>query len=118
MKAASESHGRNVKRISSGVMSQLLRHPWYGNVRELQNAIERSVVLSMGEEISEEDLKLEQYSEEELVQTGLTLEEFERKLVERTLNETGGNRTRTAEKLGVSLRWLQYRLKEWGGDSR
>ena len=114
VKKADDTHGRNVKRISSVAMSKLLSHPWYGNVRELQNVIERAVVLSRSEELAEEDLKLEQYSEEELLQTGLTLEEFERKLVERTLNETGGNRTRTAEKLGVSLRWLQYRLKEWG----
>ncbi len=118
VRTAAETHGRSVKKIASGAMSRLLRHPWYGNVRELQNVVERAVVLSRGEELSEEDLKLEQYSEEELAQTGLTLEEFERKLVEKTLNETGGNRTRTAEKLGVSLRWLQYRLKEWGGDSR
>ncbi len=113
VKAASKTHGRNVSRIASPVMSLLLKHPWYGNVRELQNVIERSVVLSQGEELAEGDVSLEQYSEGELVQTGLTLEDFERQLVEKTLNETGGNRTRTAEKLGVSLRWLQYRLKEW-----
>ncbi len=118
MKSACETHGRNVRKIASGAMSKLLKHPWYGNVRELQNVVERAVVLSRGDEVSEEDLKLEQYSEDGLVQSGLTLEEFERKLVEKTLGETGGNRTRTAEKLGVSLRWLQYRLKEWGGDSR
>jgi Nif-specific regulatory protein len=118
VKKASDTHGRNVAKISSGAMSRLLKHSWYGNVRELQNVVERAVVLSRGEELVEDDLKLEQYSEEELVQTGLTLEEFERKLVEKTLNETGGNRTKTAEKLGVSLRWLQYRLKEWGSDSR
>ncbi len=113
MKTANKTHGRNVNRISSSVMPVLLKHPWYGNVRELQNVIERAVVLSRGEELGNEDVSLEQYSQEELVQTGLTLEDFERKLVEKTLNETGGNRTRTAEKLGVSLRWLQYRLKEW-----
>jgi len=113
MKKANETHGRNVKRISPPATARLLRHPWHGNVRELQNVIERAVVLTRGEELTEEDLRLREYSEEELFQTGSTLEEFERKLVERTLVETGGNRTRTAEKLGVSLRWLQYRLKEW-----
>jgi Nif-specific regulatory protein len=43
----------------------------------------------------------------------MSLEEMERQLIESTLEELGGNRRRTAEKLGVSLRWLQYRLKEW-----
>ena len=118
IRKACESHGRIVKKIDSNAMSLLLKHPWYGNVRELQNVIERAVVLSRGEELTEEDLRLQRHTEEELLQSGLTLEEFERKLVEKTLAETGGNRTRTAEKLGVSLRWLQYRLKEWGGDSR
>ncbi len=114
MKKACETHGRNVTGIQSAAMSRLIEHPWYGNVRELQNVIERAVVLSRELELNEDDLKLQQYSEEELLRSGLTLEEFERKLVEKTLDETGGNRTRTAEKLGVSLRWLQYRLKEWG----
>ncbi|MCL5035271.1 MAG: sigma-54-dependent Fis family transcriptional regulator [Bacteroidetes bacterium] len=114
MKKACEVHGRKVRGLQPAVMSRLLEHPWYGNVRELQNVIERAVVLSKNEELTEEDLRLQQYSEEELLWSGLTLEEFERKLVEKTLAETGGNRTRTAEKLGVSLRWLQYRLKEWG----
>ncbi len=113
LKTACDTHGRNVKSISSSVMARLLVHPWYGNVRELQNVIERAVVLSRGEELGDEDISLEPYSEDGFLQTGLTLEEFERKLVEKTLDETGGNRTRTAEKLGVSLRWLQYRLKEW-----
>lgn len=116
MKKACETHGRSAKKFSASAMSILLKHPWYGNVRELQNVVERAVVLSRGEELEESDLRLDKYSEQELVETGLTLEEFERKLVEKTLSETGGNRTRTAEKLGVSLRWLQYRLKEWGGE--
>ncbi len=118
IKSACETHGRSVRRVNPEAMSVLLRHPWYGNVRELQNAIERAVVLSRGEELTEEDLKLQHYSEEELLQSGLTLEEFERRLVEKTLAETDGNRTRSAEKLGVSLRWLQYRLKEWNSGGR
>jgi DNA-binding NtrC family response regulator len=46
----------------------------------------------------------------------MTLEEIERQIIEATLDEMDGNRRRTAEKLGVSLRWLQYRLKEWNKD--
>ncbi|MGO9481128.1 MAG: sigma-54 interaction domain-containing protein [Candidatus Kryptoniota bacterium] len=101
MKKARETHGRSVKRIGSEAMSRLLRHPWYGNVRELENTVERAVVLSLSEELTEDGLKLHQYPGEEVLETGVTLEEFERKLVEKTLMETGGNRTRTAEKLGV-----------------
>ncbi|HUI29473.1 MAG TPA: sigma 54-interacting transcriptional regulator [Candidatus Acidoferrales bacterium] len=118
LRKASETHGRYVRNIGGSAMARLLMHPWNGNVRELQNVIERAVVLSRSDELSDEDLKLQQYSEEELLQSGQTLEEFERRLVEKTLTETGRNRTRTAEKLGVSLRWLQYRIKEWGGESK
>jgi Nif-specific regulatory protein len=63
--------------------------------------------------VRELDLQLQRVRESDLLESGLTLEEFERRLVERTLKEMKGNRTQTAETLGVSLRWLQYRLKEW-----
>jgi DNA-binding NtrC family response regulator len=99
-------------------MEILLKYRWYGNVRDLQNVVERAVVLSRSDEIRSEDIQLQSFSENELVESGLTLDAFERKLVEKTLKEMGGNRTKTAEKLGVSLRWLQYRLKEWSNESR
>jgi DNA-binding NtrC family response regulator len=98
-------------------MESLLEHQWDGNVRELQNVIERAVVLCPSDVIRVSDLQLERVRERDLLESGLTLEEFERRLVERTLREMGNNRTKTAEKLGVSLRWLQYRLKEWNSDT-
>jgi Nif-specific regulatory protein len=113
LKNAATSYKRNVKAISSKAMQLLLTHPWHGNVRELQNVVERAVVLCGGEEVQEQDLHLQRVHESDLLESGLTLEEFERRLVERTLKEMKGNRTQTAETLGVSLRWLQYRLKEW-----
>ncbi|MDE3057378.1 MAG: sigma 54-interacting transcriptional regulator [Bacteroidota bacterium] len=113
MEKASAAHKRQVKSLTAEAMEKLLKHPWHGNVRELQNVMERAVVLSRGEEITEADLHLQLLTEEDLVQSGLTLDEFERKLVEKTLTEMNDNRTKTAEALGVSLRWLQYRLKEW-----
>jgi DNA-binding NtrC family response regulator len=48
-----------------------------------------------------------------LLPSSMTLEEMERQVISVTLEEMDGNRRRTAEKLGVSLRWLQYRLKDW-----
>jgi len=113
LKKAATNYRRIVKGINPQAMQSLLTHPWNGNVRELQNVIERAVVLCGGEEVKEQDLQLQRVRESDLLESGLTLEEFERKLVERTLKEMKGNRTQTAETLGVSLRWLQYRLKEW-----
>jgi Nif-specific regulatory protein len=113
LKKAAANYKRTVRSINSRAMQLLLAHPWHGNVRELQNVLERAVVLCEGEEVQEQDLQLQHVRESDLLESGLTLEEFERKLVERTLKEMKGNRTQTAETLGVSLRWLQYRLKEW-----
>ena len=113
LRKAATNYKRDVKSISPQAMQLLLTHPWNGNVRELQNVIERAVVLCGEEEIREQDLQLQRVRESDLLESGLTLEEFERRLVERTLKEMKGNRTQTAETLGVSLRWLQYRLKEW-----
>lgn len=117
LKKASGNFKREIKSIGPKAMEMLLKHSWQGNVRELQNVIERAVVLCRGHEIQESDLQLQHVREQDLLDSGLTLEEFERKLVEKTLKENEGNRTRTAEQLGVSLRWLQYRLKEWHVDT-
>jgi Nif-specific regulatory protein len=113
LKKAAASYKRVVRGISPKAMKVILAHPWHGNVRELQNVLERAVVLCGGDEVQEQDLQLQRVRESDLLNSGLTLEEFERKLVERTLKQMKGNRTQTAETLGVSLRWLQYRLKEW-----
>lgn len=114
----STSLKRNVTTISPKAMEMLLKHRWNGNVRELQNVIERAVVLCATDVIEEADLQLHHVREQDLLESGLTLGEFEQRMVEKTLREMEGNRTRTAEKLGVSLRWLQYRLKEWNRDAK
>ena len=117
LKKACVAHKRNIARVHPKAIEKLVSHPWHGNARELQNVIERAVVLSRNQELLEEDLQLQHFTEEDLLKSGLTLDQFERKLVEKTLKEMEGNRTRTAEQLGVSLRWLQYRLKEWNSDA-
>lgn len=113
LRKASETHRRAVKGFTPSAMKALVSQAWPGNVRELQNVIERAVVLSRTEELTELDLQLPTDDAAAFLGASLTLEEFERRLVEKTLSDMDGNRTRTAEKLGVSLRWLQYRLKEW-----
>jgi transcriptional regulator with PAS, ATPase and Fis domain len=107
------THKRDVQSIHSSTMELLVAHPWQGNVRELQNMIERAVVLCRGDILMPEDLTLQRNDAQALQKANMTLADFERNIIETTLHEMGGNRTRTAERLGVSLRWLQYRLKEW-----
>jgi Nif-specific regulatory protein len=110
---AAETYRRPVKEIHPDAMQVLLLNPWKGNVREFQNVIERAVVLSRETQLTKDDLLFNPSDQQSLKGSAVTLEEFERQIIEATLAEMGGNKTRTAERLGVSLRWLQYRLKEW-----
>jgi len=94
-------------------MQMLFANPWKGNVREFQNVIERAVVLCKGTQLTPDDLVLDINRRDSILPNSMTLEEIERQIIKITLDDMDGNRRRTAEKLGVSLRWLQYRLKEW-----
>ncbi len=108
----SESVGKKVSHLSPEACATLLAYRWPGNVRELQNVIERAVILA-GEAIEPEHLGLPEPEESPLLREGL-LHEAERKLIEEVLKESGGNRKKAAKRLGVSLRTLQYRVKEYG----
>ena len=110
---ANEANDRSINSIHPDAMKMLLLTQWKGNIRELQNTIERAVVLCTGTVITVGDIQTTPQGGNSIGPDGLTLEEFERRLIEAALAENDGNRTRTAQKLGVSLRWLQYRLKEW-----
>jgi Nif-specific regulatory protein len=104
---------RPVESIHPDAMQFLLMNPWRGNVREFQNAIERAVVLCKGTQLTVNDFMFDVNKSDSVLPSSVTLEEMEKQVIEATLEEMDGNRRRTAEKLGVSLRWLQYRLKEW-----
>jgi Nif-specific regulatory protein len=111
LKKFSKKRDEKPKRISREAMRELERYHWPGNVRELENCIERAIVLSVSDEIQPEDLLIPQSATVE--QTRKTLKEVEREAVLKVLEEESGNKTRTAEILGVSLRWLHYKLNEW-----
>jgi Nif-specific regulatory protein len=104
---------RPVESIHPDAMQLLLNNSWRGNVREFQNAIERAVVLCSGTQLTISDFTADVIASHPVFPSSTTLEEMEKQVIEATLQEMNGNRRRTADKLGVSLRWLQYRLKEW-----
>ncbi|WP_412062386.1 sigma-54 interaction domain-containing protein [Rubrivirga sp. IMCC45206] len=92
-------------------------HRWPGNVRELEGAVERAVVLARGTRVEAEDLRLPASAGSAPdIEAGMTMKEVERLAVERTLAASDGNVSATARTLGVSRRWIQYRLKEWAAD--
>jgi DNA-binding NtrC family response regulator len=103
--------GKKVNGITPPAQSALLAYSWPGNIRELQNVIERAVILSSGK-IDLGQLNLEAF--EETPRKGGLLQNLEREAIQKVLSEAGGNRKKAAEVLGISLRTLQYRIKEYG----
>jgi DNA-binding NtrC family response regulator len=103
--------GKKVDRFSEAAREGLLRYGWPGNIRELQNVVERAVILARGA-IELGDLNLER--REPCPPAEGVLKDIERETIDRVLRESGGNRRRAAEALGISLRTLQYRIKEYG----
>jgi DNA-binding NtrC family response regulator len=120
-------HGTRAADIAPEVMEQFRRHAWPGNVRELRNALERAVILSGQGTIRPLHLPASFHSggaagrpAEEAdpatvrLRVGATVDEAEKVLIQRTLVHTGNNKTRAAEILGISLKTLHNKLKEYG----
>ena len=103
--------GKRADHFSDAAQEDLRRYAWPGNIRELQNVVERAVILARGE-IDSGHLNLEPGAD--CIPGGGQLKEVEREAIERVLQETAGNRRKAAATLGISLRTLQYRLKEYG----
>ena len=111
-------------RLSRSLLVRLEEHCWPGNVRELANFVRRAVALSRGGEIGVEALEHGKSSPKTVAsghstpppdwRPGLSLGEMERKLFAMTLESTGGNRARAAELLGVSLRTVRNKVREFG----
>ncbi len=116
-----EKNGKPIKAISGKALDLLVRYDWPGNVRELENVIERAVILCRDEVLVPADLppQIRMLSEQEgddppAIRSGMSLDEMERALIVKTLDETGGNRTRAAEILGINRRTLQNKLRQYG----
>ncbi len=110
------------KELSPATLRLLLAYRWPGNVRELFNAIERTVVLSDGRRVEVEDLPVEIQHPAPLDGIGAatdarqTLAEVERRAILTTLQAEGGNRSKTAERLGIGQATLFRKLKQYQGE--
>ena len=103
------------KTVSPEAMKLLEAYPWPGNVRELRNAVEKMCVLSPTGEIGEEDVPDEmKRGGARTLSTAGTLEETEKEKILAVLEECGGNRTKAAERLGISRRTIYRKLEEYG----
>lgn len=110
-------NGRSVEKISDEAISLLLNLDWKGNVRELENMLERAVLLTEQETILPEHLFLDETANDKQkpihIRPGLTVREMERELIFRTLQDVDDNRTHAAEMLGISIRTLRNKLREY-----
>lgn len=112
------SEGQQV-RLSDEVYELFHRYPFPGNVRELRNAIQRALVMNDGEEIQVDDLpshirnQQDDTSDKQLDLHNMTLEEIERSAIMQALEQTGGNQTQAAKRLGIPRHVLIYRLKKY-----
>ncbi len=118
----SERYGKPVGRVDPGVIDRFMSYPWRGNIRELENAVERAVLLAEGDVLKVSDLPEELTSVkkggwETLLGEAVTLREarrhLEREMILKTLEKTGGDKRKASEALGITLRSLQYKIKEY-----
>jgi len=118
-----QEHGKPPKRLSPETLELLSRFPWPGNVRELRNVIESVVVFHQSDVIQPADLPVEVRESSALSAPGSpvqaaageprTMADIERQAILETLSRTGGHRARAADILGIGLRTLQRKLKEY-----
>lgn len=128
LRKVSAKNGRPAPVLGKGSLELLLQWPWRGNVRELENVLERAVLLCNGQGILPAHILLEPQpgpvipamadggaaqKETGLPEVGISVREMERGLIVRTLAEVGGNRTQAARMLGISIRTLRNKLNEY-----
>ncbi|HVP69103.1 MAG TPA: sigma-54 dependent transcriptional regulator [Anaeromyxobacteraceae bacterium] len=111
--------GKSIPALTPGALSALFGYEWLGNVRELEDAMASAVANCRGDQAGTEDLPLflhgarpDETAGSALI-PGASLFEIEREAILRTLDSVGGSTARAAEILGVSVRKIQYRLKEY-----
>lgn len=117
-------HQRDDLRLSLPVLNRFAEYPWPGNIRELENAIERIVVLTPGREVGLNDLPSDFQSEAAplerigliLPSKGVSLSEIEKELFREALKRNNWNRSRAARYLGVTRDMLNYRMRKFGLD--
>lgn len=113
-----ELDNRSVKGLTDEAIATLIEMPWKGNVRELENIIERAVLMCKQDLISNKDLFLTEKDKQpnlvtQTISQTVSLREIEKNVILNTLDHTNGNRTHAAEILGISVRTLRNKMNEY-----
>ncbi len=105
------------KRVSPAALKRLEKHPWPGNIRELQHAVERAVIMSESNILQPDDFFLSKSDEavDETIKTSnLNLEETEKMLIRKVIDKHGGNISKAAKELGLTRASLYRRIEKYG----
>jgi two-component system response regulator FlrC len=115
VKIVCEENNIAFKNVDESVIAKIKKWSWPGNIRELQNVIERSILVSKSEVLSHLDILIEGFEETRAstLTPGMTVQEAEKILIIKTLEHTEQNRTQAAKLLGISIRTLRNKLKEY-----
>ncbi|MDA8407105.1 MAG: sigma-54 dependent transcriptional regulator [Deltaproteobacteria bacterium] len=125
LKIYNEKNGRHLKGFHPRALDAMMRYSWPGNIRELENVVERAVILTRDEYVSLPEVpeSIARAVEDPVqgintdgIRPGATIREVEKELILVTLAHNDGNRTRSAAELGITRRTLQNKLKEYGID--
>jgi DNA-binding NtrC family response regulator len=117
LKYYAQKYEKSLTKISEGAMTRMHKHPWPGNIRELQHAIERAVILSNSSVLQPEDFNFTPSAGKEDGQLSLeqyNLEEVEKLLIRKVLKKYNGNITQAATELGLTRSSLYRRLEKYG----
>jgi DNA-binding NtrC family response regulator len=114
---------KEIEGITPAALDALMEYHWPGNVRQLENSVERAVALSSGKVIDEKDIYLDMRqskssavvpSANQFLPEGMTLEQWEDNMIREALRRANGNKSQAARLLGLSRNALRYRLGKLG----
>ncbi|MEE4242477.1 MAG: sigma-54 dependent transcriptional regulator [Desulfopila sp.] len=121
LKRYAAKNRKDIKGFHAETLKLLMQHDWPGNIRELENTIERATILCLGEQITPHELPPQFFAEgppppSALMNAydNLTLRDIEREVITATLEKSGHNKSATAKKLGIARQTLLNKLKEYG----
>ena len=114
LKRFSDKYHKPGLTISRDAERKLTAHPWYGNIRELEHAMEHAVIICEGNELRELDFKLTTPMPKDKTQEITTLEEMEAEMIRKCIDKCGGNLTAVATTLGITRQTLYNKMKKYG----
>ena len=115
LKRYGEKYGKPILGLSENAAEQITDHPWYGNIRELQHAIEKAVILSENNTLENLDLQLSPEPEKrEISDMNYTLEEMEREMIKSAIAKYEGNLSAVATQLGITRQTLYNKMRKFG----